>query len=363
MGAEQLERYLPLLEGKRIAIVANPTSSVYGTHLVDTLHQLGVRIEKIFSPEHGFRGEAEAGAEVTNGKDRKTGIPVQSLYGKHKKPTRAMLQDLDLILFDLQDVGTRFYTYISTMSYLLDACAEYGVKMVILDRPNPNGYYVDGPILQEEYASFVGLHPVPIVHGMTMGEYAQMVVGERWLQSEKSPHLTIIPCRGYTHKTRYVLPIRPSPNLPDMNSIYLYPSLCLFEGTVVSIGRGTPTPFSHYGHPAFPETGYHFTPVSTPGASLHPKHEGKRCNGYQLLKRAQTLRDTGRIDLTPLIKAWEQIGDSSFFTPFFEKLTGNKELRLQIMQGMREEEIRASWEKEQKVFCQKRAKYLLYEDY
>ena len=360
VGAARFSEYLPSTEGQRIAIVANPTSRVGDVHLVDTLHALDVDIRTIFCPEHGFRGEAEAGAGIGNGKDLKTGIPIISLYGKQKKPSREMLKDIDVVIFDIQDVGARFYTYISTMSYVLDACAEYGIAFIILDRPNPNGHYVDGPVLEKQYSSFVGLHPVPVVHGMTVGEYARMVVGEGWLESTKKPDLKVITCLNYTHATHYDLPVKPSPNLPDMNSIYLYPSLCFFEGTAVSVGRGTEKPFSQYGHPDFAETGYTFTPVSIPGASKYPKHKNTVCNGYLLTDDAADIKEDGRIHLSYLINAYKQIGNEEFFNSFFEKLAGTDELRKQIQSGMSETEISESWRGELTKFKTIRNKYLLY---
>jgi len=360
VGAERFQEYLPYLTNKRVAIVANPTSIAYNQHVVDTLYSLGVNFRVIFCPEHGFRGEAEAGAGVSDGKDVKTGIPIISLYGKQKKPSAEMLQDIDVVLFDIQDVGARFYTYISTMSYVLDACAEYNIPMIVLDRPNPNGYYVDGPVLKEKFSSFVGLHPVPVVHGLTVGEYAKMVAGERWLESKNIPDLKVIKCVNYDHETRYSLPVKPSPNLPDMNSIYLYPSLCFFEGTTVSVGRGTTKPFSQYGHPDFEETGYTFTPVSIPGASKYPKHENEVCNGYLLVEDAARLKEEGELELSYLFNAYRQIGSDEFFNAFFEKLVGNDELREQIKQGLSEEEIRKSWKKDLEEYKRMREKYLLY---
>ncbi|MFA7138774.1 MAG: DUF1343 domain-containing protein, partial [Bacteroidales bacterium] len=349
-GAAQFGEYVPLLQNKRIALVANATSQVAGTHLVDTLAGMALHLSAIFSPEHGFRGEAEAGVSIGNGKDLKTGIPIVSLYGQQKRPTAAMLKNIDIVVFDIQDVGARFYTYISTMSYVMDACAANGIPMIILDRPNPNGYYVDGPVLEEEYRSFVGLHPVPVVHGMTAGEYAQMVAGEGWLESQKKLELTVIPCLGYDHTTRYKLPVNPSPNLRDMKSIYLYPSLCLFEGTLVSIGRGTDKPFRQYGHPDFPETGYTFTPVSIKGASEHPKHENRECHGYLLDADAARLEETGELDLSYLLHAYSLFNDSGFFTSFFTKLSGTPTLQEQIVAGWSEEQIRNAWQEDLKAF-------------
>ena len=362
VGAQRFNEYLPMLRGKKVGLVGNQTSEIQGTHVVDTLLAQHIDIQYIFCPEHGFRGEAQAGDAITNGKDAKTGIPIISLYGKNKKPDKGILTQIDVMLFDLQDVGARFYTYISTMTYILEACSEAGIPVIILDRPNPNGYYVDGPVLEANYSSFVGMHSIPVVHGMTVGEYALMITGEGWLHTEKDCNVTVIACKNWDHTDRYQLPIKPSPNLPDMNAVYLYPSLCFFEGTVVSVGRGTLKPFRQYGHPMFPETGYSFTPVSIPGASNHPKHENKLCNGYLLDKEAETAKLEGRLNLNYLIGAWELIGDSTFFTPFFEKLAGTDLLRRQIMDGLSEEEIRGSWQEELYRFKKTRSKYLLYKD-
>ncbi|MEM9824359.1 MAG: DUF1343 domain-containing protein, partial [Bacteroidota bacterium] len=280
-GAEQIDRYLPKLSGKKIAMVVNQTSRVGDQHLVDALVQKGVQIKGIFAPEHGFRGKADAGEKVQDGKDAKTGVPLISLYGKKKKPGKEDLQGIDLVLFDIQDVGARFYTYISTMHYVMEACAENQLPLLILDRPNPNGHYVDGPILAGTHQSFVGMHPVPIVHGMTVGEYAQMINGEGWLAGGIQCTLEVIPCKYYDHQRFYALPLKPSPNLPNMTAIYLYPSLCLFEGTQLSVGRGTNRQFQIYGHPDLSVGSFEFRPASMEGAK-YPKHEGKLCRGVDL---------------------------------------------------------------------------------
>ena len=292
VGASQLETYLPLLEGKRIAMMVNQTSMVNQSHVVDTLLQWGVNIVKIFAPEHGFRGDHSAGAHVKSTIDTKTGLPIVSLYGKSRKPSAAMMEGIDVVVFDIQDVGVRFYTYISSMHYLMEACQENNLEMMVLDRPNPNGHYVDGPVLDIKYKSFIGMHPVPLVHGMTVGEFATMINGERWLTGGDTCKLTVIKCRNYTHDSMYQLPVRPSPNLPTMESIYLYPSLGLFEGTNVSIGRGTENPFELVGRPLDdskpsqgiipPKGWYKFTPKSIPGVSDHPKYEGVTCYGLKL---------------------------------------------------------------------------------
>ena len=279
-GAQDTENYLHFLEGKSVGVVANQTSLIGETHLVDSLLSLGVNVKRIFTPEHGFRGSADAGAKVTGGKDEKTGIEIASLYGKTKKPTPEMLQDIDVMLFDLQDVGVRFYTYISTLSYVMEACAEQRIPVVVLDCPNPNGFYIDGPVLKTENKSFVGMHPVPVVYGMTIGEYGQMVNGEGWLKGGIHCDLTVIPVPDYDRNAIYELPVKPSPNLPNWESVYLYPSLCFFEGTIVSVGRGTEKPFQIFGHPDL-RGDFTFTPESKGGASK-PMFEGERCRGFEL---------------------------------------------------------------------------------
>ena len=279
-GAEQTTEYLPLLKGNNIAIVANQTSVIQNTHLVDSLFSLGMNIVKVFGPEHGFRGNAGAGDTINDDIDAKTGISIVSLYGKNKKPTGESMTDIDVVLFDIQDVGVRFYTYISTMSYVMEACAENTVSMIVLDRPNPHGDYVDGPVLDPDYTSFVGLHQIPVVHGMTIGEYAQMVNGEELLKDGVKCDLKVIPVKNYDHRTPYELPIAPSPNLPNQNSIVLYPSLCFFEGTIISIGRGTDFPFQVIGHPRYAIGSFTFMPEDREGVAINPKHEGEICYGY-----------------------------------------------------------------------------------
>ena len=364
VGAAQLNKYLPLIKGKRIALVVNQTSTIGNIHLVDSLRSLGIDIVSIFAPEHGFRGKVDAGEQVADGKDLKTGIPLLSLYGKNKKPSAKQLAGIDWVLFDIQDVGARFYTYISTMHYVMDACAEYQVPFMVLDRPNPNGHYVDGPILEKKFKSFVGMHPIPIVHGMTVGEYAKMVNGQGWLTGGQQCVLTVIPCENYTHDTTYDLPIKPSPNLPNSRSIYLYPSLCLFEGTQVSVGRGTNTQFQVYGHPDFKNASYEFTPVSMEGAK-YPKHENQRCKGYNLQTIPLTdLQQRDRLNLSYLLESYRDFDSKpSFFLKnlFFDKLAGTDKLRLQIIAGKTESEIRDSWQADLKAFNVTRSKYLLYE--
>ena len=358
-AALQMDDYLPLLQGKRIGIVGNQTSIVSETHLVDTLLSLGIDVWKIFTPEHGFRGTADAGAKVNSGKDEKTGLPIVSLYGKTKKPTPEMLQGIDLILFDLQDVGVRFYTYISTMSYVMEAAAENNIPVIVLDRPNPNGFYVDGPVLKTENSSFVGLHQVPVVYGMTIGEYAKMVNDEGWLKNGIRCDLTMIPINNYNRNAIYELPVRPSPNLPNWESVYLYPTLCFFEGSIVSIGRGTETPFQIYGHPSM-RGSYTFTPKSTTGAS-QPLLEGQRCRGENLVEFAHDFtHNINQLQLDWIIEAYQQLKDKGFFTNYFRLLSGDKHLQRDIESGKTADEIRASWQKDLETFKSIRSKYLLY---
>ena len=358
-AAMQTNDYLPLIEGKRIGIVGNQTSIVGETHLVDTLLSLGIDMKKIYTPEHGFRGTADAGAKVNSGKDEKTGIPIVSLYGKNKKPTPEMLQGIDIILFDLQDVGVRFYTYISTMSYVMEAAAENDIPVIVLDRPNPNGFYVDGPVLKSENASFVGMHQVPVVYGMTIGEYAKMVNGEGWLKNGVTCDLTVIPIKKYNRKAIYELPVKPSPNLPNWESVYLYPTLCFFEGTNVSVGRGTDTPFQVYGHPDM-RGSYTFTPKSTSGATK-PQLEGQRCRGENLVEFAHDYaRNASQLHLEWIIEAYQQLKDKGFFKDYFRLLSGDKQLQRDIENGKSADEIRASWRDDLEAFKAIRAKYLMY---
>lgn len=360
-GAEQFSEYLPMLKNKRVALVANHTSLVAGRHLVDTLRSQGVNIVCVFAPEHGFRGTADAGEKISSGKDTKTGLPVVSLYGENKKPTAAQLKDIGIVVFDIQDVGARFYTYISTLSYVMEACAEQNIPVLVLDRPNPNGHYFDGPILEPAYASFVGLHPVPIVHGMTVGEYANMVNGEGWLKNGKKCSLSVIPCKNWKHGDFYTVDIPPSPNLKSMNAIYLYPSVCLFEGTPVSLGRGTPKPFEVVGFPGNKDGKYTFTPVTGPG-SKNPPHMNTECKGFDLSRIGEdVVRDKGRLHLFWLITMYKAYPDKTkFFIPFFDKLAGTDKLRKQIESGKTEVEIRESWGAGLEKFSLIRTKYLLY---
>ncbi|WP_230407234.1 exo-beta-N-acetylmuramidase NamZ family protein [Pontibacter cellulosilyticus] len=359
LGAEQLDLYLPKLAGKRVGMVVNQTSTIGQTHLVDTLLARGVKITTIFAPEHGFRGEADAGAYVKDAKDTKTGLPIISLYGTNKKPKPEQIKDLDVLLFDIQDVGTRFYTYISTMHYVMEAAAENGKEVLILDRPNPNGNYVDGPVLEKEHTSFVGMHPIPIVHGLTVGELANMINGQKWLEGQRQAKVTVIPMKGYTHKTTYSLPVKPSPNLPNDQAIELYPSICFFEGTNVSVGRGTPTPFQVIGSPNYTKKNFSFTPVSTPGAT-NPPHKGVVCYGMDLTKVAVP----NKVDLSYLLEMYQNSSEKEkFFNNFFEKLAGTFKLRDQVKAGKTEAEIRTSWEPELSNYKKMRKQYLLYPDF
>ncbi|MDA3882396.1 MAG: DUF1343 domain-containing protein [Bacteroidales bacterium] len=364
VGAECTEQYVPGIMQKNVAIVANQTSIMDGIHLVDTLLSLGVPVQKIFSPEHGFRGNNSAGAFVDNEIDSITQLPIISLYGNHKKPTKEDLHGIDVVIFDIQDVGARFYTYISTLHYVMEACAEQNISCLILDRPNPNGFYVAGPVLEPEFTSFVGMHPVPIVHGMTIGEYARMINGEGWLKNSVSCSLAIIPCRGYSHTQRYILPVAPSPNLPTMQSIYLYPTLCLFEGTVMSCGRGTDFPFEVIGAPAYNKRDFSFVPRSIPGASEHPRYEGETCYGLDFRTYHTDSVAAHGLLLDILIRAYTHYPDKdAFFSLFFYKLSGTRKVRHALEQNLSEEEMRELWQKDVERFCAKRKKYLLYPDF
>ena len=360
-GDEQTERYFPLLEGKRIAIFSNHTGMIGDKHLLDLLLENKFNVVAIFSPEHGFRGNADAGEHVSSSTDPQTGVPILSLYdGKLGKPSAASMSKFDLLIVDIQDVGLRFYTYYASMCRLMDACAEHGKQMLILDRPNPNGHYVDGPLLDMRYKSAVGWLPLPVVHGMTLGELARMVNGEGWLPEGRTCDITVIPCRNYTHQTPYRLPVPPSPNLPNMKAVYLYASLCYFEATPVSLGRGTSLPFQVYGHPEMTGYNYSFTPRSLPGAK-NPPQKDKLCHGVNLSQLSEEeLRHKG-IDLSYLIDAYRNLnlGDR-FFTSFFEKLMGVAYVRKMIEDGRSAEEIEATWADDVARFKQQRKPYLLY---
>jgi uncharacterized protein YbbC (DUF1343 family) len=382
-GAERMQVYLPMLTGKSVAVFANQTSMVKNTHLVDTLLSSGIKVVKIFGPEHGFRGDADAGEHVNDAKDKKTGIPVISLYGNHKKPTTDDLKDVDVLIFDIQDVGVRFYTFISSLQYYLEAALENHKPIIILDRPNPNGFYVDGPVLDMQFKSFVGMQPIPIVYGMTIGEYALMLTGENWLSKEANSinaynittnptpdtpfHIQIIKCKNYDHKTIYELPVMPSPNLKEMQSIYLYPSTCFFEGTVLSEGRGTDKPFQIFGHPSLPDNLFAFTPKPNAGAK-NSKCFYQKCYGWNLSGSSEELleRLDGRIHLEYLTEAYKLFpGKDTFFLKnnFFNKLAGNDILMQQIKEGKTELEIKKSWQPGLIDFTARRKKYLLYTDF
>ncbi|MEO8885858.1 MAG: DUF1343 domain-containing protein [Mucilaginibacter sp.] len=365
-GADQTELYINYIKGKNIGMVINQTSVIGKRRMVsvDSLLKRGIAVKKIFGPEHGFRGTASNGAAVNDSTDPATSLPVISLYGKHFKPTADDLKGLDLVIFDIQDVGARFYTYISTLHYVMEACAENNIELMILDRPNPNGYSVDGPVLDTAYKSFVGMHPIPITHGMTIGEYAQMINGEGWLQNREKCRLKIIKVANYNHTLKYVLPVNPSPNLNTNQSVLLYPSLCLFEGTMLSLGRGTMFPFQVVGHPALKgKYSYSFTPVSIAGMSEDPPQKNMVCYGIDLKNyNTQTLRLTGRLNLVWLIALYKVFPDKAhFFNAYFTKLAGNETLRKQIENGETEQQIRQSWEPGLSRFKQTRKKYLLYQ--
>ena len=360
-GAYQTDQYRGMIEGRSVAIVANQTSMVGKRHLVDTLLSIGTQIKVIFSPEHGFRNLADAGEKIDNSTDPETGISLISLYGTHFKPSKEDLASIDIVIFDIQDVGVRFYTYISTLHYIIEACAENHIKCIVLDRPDPNGFYFDGNVLDTAHRSFVGLDPVPIVHGMTVGEYAQMLNGEGWLKGDIKCDLKVIKCKNYTHKTYYELPVRPSPNLPNQNSVYLYPSICFFEGTNISLGRGTQYPFQVFGSPDLPDRGFSFTPESVPGAK-NPPLLGVKCYGTDLRDAMKkNLVPKPQINLEWIISAYNDFPKKDkFFRSYFDVLAGGPLLREQIQKGMSAEQIRATWSDGLKKFSKIREKYLLY---
>ncbi|MBP6074427.1 MAG: DUF1343 domain-containing protein [Flavobacterium sp.] len=358
-GAENTESYLPLLKDKRAGIVTNQTGILTKEkHLVDFLLEQHINLQKIYAPEHGFRGTADAGELIVDGKDTKTNLPIISLYGNNKKPKPEQLEGIDVLVFDLQDVGARFYTYISSLHYVMEACAENNIPLLVLDRPNPNGTIIDGPILEKEYKSFVGMHEIPVLHGMTIGEYAKMINGEKWLKDGIQCNLTVIQCLNYSHDMKYGLPVKPSPNLPNDQSINLYASLCFFEGANVSLGRGTEKQFQIYGSPFLPESEFNFsfTPIPNFGAK-DPVHNGTLCFGEDLTE----IRKVHRLELKWLLKAYENTADKTvFFNDFFTKLAGTKKLREQIESGMTEKEIRKTWQEGLEQFKEVRKKYLLY---
>jgi uncharacterized protein YbbC (DUF1343 family) len=386
-GAHRVKVYVPMLKNKRVGVFANHTSMVGNTHLVDTLRKLGVKITVIFGPEHGFRGTADAGEKVGNYTDQQTGLPVVSLYGAKRRPSAEDLANVDVLLFDIQDVGVRFYTYISSLQEFMEAAMESGKPLMILDRPNPNGFYVDGPVLKPPFKSFVGMQPVPVVYGMTIGEYAMMIAGEKWLSPKANErfayyktasnskdtafHFQVIKCENYTHQSKYILPVKPSPNLPDMASVYWYPSTCYFEGTVMSEGRGTPTPFQVFGHPSLPKNLYSFTPVPSAGAK-EPKLKNQLCYGWDLRGSNEIVlkKIDNKVQVKYILEAYKLFPEKDkFFIPaksgkaedyFFNKLAGNAELMEQIKAGKTEAEIRNSWEPELAKFKAIRKKYLMY---
>jgi uncharacterized protein YbbC (DUF1343 family) len=363
-GADRMELYLQLIADKQFALVANHTSVVGERHLVDTLLASGIKrdqVVKVFAPEHGFRGDMAAGVQIEDGTDPLTGIPVASLYGSHKKPEPEELDGIELIIFDLQDVGARFYTYISTLHYVMEACAESGIPLLLLDRPNPNGGYVDGPVLDTAFSSFVGMHPIPVVYGLTIGELAGMINGEGWLSSGLRCDVTVIPCENYLHGQHYSMPVRPSPNLSNDHVIKLYPSTCFFEGTLLSEGRGTTMPFEIYGHPELPGA-FSFTPETIPGVARNPKFEGSICYGADL---RDYIPEEGwtRIQLQWLLDSYENFPrKEEFFTSYFELLAGTDKLQKQVEAGWDETRIRASWQGELEQYKLTRKKYLIYED-
>ena len=360
-GANNTGKYIQLLKNKKVAVIANQTSVIFKgddsrVHLVDSLLNHQINILKVFAPEHGFRGKADAGEHVNNHTDAKTGIPIISLYGKNRKPQPEVLEGIDIVLFDIQDVGVRFYTYISTMSNVMEACAELNIPVIILDRPNPNGHYVDGPTLKKEYKSFLGMHPIPLVYGMTMGEYARMVNGEGWLKNKVKCNLTVIKLKNYNHYSEYQLPIRPSPNLPNDQSINLYPSLGFFEGTPVNAGRGTEFQFQRYGASDFPQSKFSYTPQPNFG-SKYPKHEGEICYGMDLSKEQKL----SKVNISWLIDAYQKSPDKEkFFGKTFTAHAGNLELEQQIKSGLSPNQIESSWQSEIEIFKNIRKKYLIY---
>lgn len=359
LGAERMDQYLETLKGKRVALVVNQTSILNNTHLVDTLVARGVNVVKVMAPEHGFRGEAPDGAKIDDARDEKTGIPIISIYGRTKKPTSEMLEDVDLLIFDIQDVGIRFYTFISTMHYVMEAAAENGKQVMILDRPNPNGMYVDGPVKDEDISGFVAMHPIPIVHGLTVGELAQMINGEGWLSDGAKCDLTVIPMTGWDHNSTYSLPIKPSPNLPNDNAIALYPSLGLFEGTVVSVGRGTDHPFEVIGHPKYDAGNYSFTPMPN-GGSKYPPLEGKLCYGQSFIGQDSPKELTLKYLLT---YHKDLKNDTTFFRDYINLLSGTKTFKEQVEAGFSESEIKATWQPKLNAYKAMRKQYLLYPDF
>jgi uncharacterized protein YbbC (DUF1343 family) len=362
IGAQQFNAYLPLLANKRVGIVTNITGLVGKTSIVDTLLKLKVKVKKIFGPEHGFRSDADAGAHVKSNKDSKTGLPIISLYGANKKPTKEQLKDIDVLIYDIQDIGARFYTYISTMCYAMEACAENNKEFIVLDRPNPNGFYIDGPVLKDEFKSFLGMHHVPIVYAMTCGEYAQMANDEGWLKNRVNCKLTVIPLKNYDRKASYKLPVNPSPNIPNAESVLLYPSLGLFEGTVLSLGRGTDFPFQVIGHPQYPDTNFYFVPEPSK-LSKEPKYFNQHCYGLDLRKDAYLKVHPGKINLQWLMLFYKKLNKTDFFEMNFNYHAGNALLQEQLKNRVSEADIRESWQKDIETFKEIRKRYLLYPDF
>lgn len=370
-GAERFSEYLPLLKHKRVAVVTNITGVIGKTSIVDTLLKLKVKVVRIFGPEHGFRSNTEAGETVKNNRDVKTGLPVISLYGKNKKPTAEQLKHVDVVIYDIQDIGTRFYTYISTMTYVMEACARNNKQLIVMDRPNPNGFYIDGPVLQPKYSSFLGLHAVPIVYGMTCGEYAQMVNGEGWYSRDTSKtetsvklkcQLTVVPMANYDRKCAYHLPVKPSPNIPNTTAVILYPSMGLFEGTIASLGRGTSFPFQVIGNPSYPDCSFSFTPVPSE-VSKEPRYVNTKCCGVDLRNSPYLSNHPRQIELKWLQDFYMKMKDQKFFELNFNYHAGNKTLQEQILAGKSPEEIRKSWQPDLETFKQIRKKYLIYQDF
>jgi uncharacterized protein YbbC (DUF1343 family) len=364
-GAERTELYLSSLKKKNVAVVANPTSMIGGKHLVDSLISSKIKVKCVFAPEHGFRGDAEAGEHLDNGIDKKSGVKVISLYGKHYKPTKEDLKGVQVVMFDIQDVGVRFYTYISTLQYVMESCIENKLPLIVLDRPNPNGFYVDGPVLDTTFKSFVGMQPIPVVHGMSIGEYALYLNGEYFKAHNKQCNLKVIPVGNWNHKSHVVLPVPPSPNLPNMESIYLYPSLCFFEGTKISVGRGTDKPFQIFGYPDNKSGDYYFTPVSIPGKAKTPMYENQKCRGYNVSEYGEKFASSeGQLNLNWIIQLYAEASNrNDFFNSFFDKLAGTDALKKQIEAGLSENEIRNTWGEKLEAFKVIRKKYLLYKDF
>jgi uncharacterized protein YbbC (DUF1343 family) len=362
IGASRFDVYIPKLKNKKIGVVTNVTGVIGSTSIVDTLIRLGVKVKKIFGPEHGFRGQSEAGEKVKSNKDAKTGLPIISLYGSNKKPTKEQLKDIDILIYDIQDIGARFYTYISTMCYVMEACAENKKELIVMDRPNPNGFYIDGPVLKSELKSFLGMHNVPLVYGMTCGEYAQMANGEGWLKNGIKCDLIVIPLKDYDRNASYRLPVKPSPNIPNEDAVLLYPSLGLFEGTIMSLGRGTDFPFQVIGHPEYLDSSFCFTPLPT-AISKEPKYVNQECCGMDLRKDNYLKDHPKKINLEWLRYMYRILGRHDFFETGFNYHAGNKELQEQIKSGMSEKDIRKSWEQDIENFKLIRKKYLLYKDF